>query len=128
MEAARYAFYADYPEIFYVNFQKVSIRITKGQNDDYHAYIGSGRFADYYTEGFTNEEQVEQAIGEFNNRVNEIAQKAENVEVEANKNKMVEQVKLVHNEIIYNTGYRLESDCKAGNRNQQHSCTRNSSK
>jgi len=115
MEAARYAFYADYPEIFYVNFQKVSIRITKGQNDDYHAYIGSGRFADYYTEGFTNEEQVEQAIGEFNNRVNEIAQKAENVEVEANKNKMVEQVKLVHNEIIYNTGYRLESDCKAGN-------------
>ncbi len=115
MEAARYAFYADYPEIFYVNFQKVSIRITKGQNDDYHAYIGSGRFADYYTEGFTNEEQVEQAIGEFNNCVNEIAQKAENVEVEANKNKMVEQVKLVHNEIIYNTGYRLESDCKAGN-------------
>ena len=115
MEAARYAFYADYPEIFYVNFQKVSIRITKGQNDDYHAYIGSGRFADYYTEGFTNEEQVEQAIDEFNNCVNEIAQKAENVEVEANKNKMVEQVKLVHNEIIYNTGYRLESDCKAGN-------------
>lgn len=115
MEAARYAFYADYPEIFYVNFQKVSIRITKGQNNDYHAYIGSGRFADYYTEGFTNEEQVEQAIGEFNNCVNEIAQKAENVEVEANKNKMVEQVKLVHNEIIYNTGYRLESDCKAGN-------------
>ncbi len=115
MEAARYAFYADYPEIFYVNFQKVSIRITKGQNDDYHAYIGSGRFADYYTEGFTNEEQVEQAIGEFNNCVNEIAQKAENVEVEANKNKMVEQVKFVHNEIIYNTGYRLESDCKAGN-------------
>ncbi len=115
MNAARYAFYADYPEIFYVNFQKISIRITKGQNNEYHAYIGSGRYADYYTEGFSSEEQVQQAIREFDSCVNEIAQKAENIEVEENQNKIVEQIRLVHNEIVYNTGYRLESDCKPGN-------------
>ena len=33
MNAARYAFYADYPEVFYVNFQKLSIRITKDSNN-----------------------------------------------------------------------------------------------
>ena len=44
MNAARYAFYADYPEIFYVNFQKLSIRTTKDADNKYHAYIGSGRF------------------------------------------------------------------------------------
>ena len=115
MDAARYAFYADYPEIFYVNFQKVSIRITKGASGEYHAYIGSGRFANYYTDGFMSAQQVEQAIVEFDNVVNEIAAKAENVKVEANQNKTVEQVKLVHNEIINRTGYRLESDCKEGN-------------
>ena len=115
MNAARYAFYADYPEIFYVNFQKLSIRTTKGASGEYHAYIGSGRFANYYTDGFTSTEQVEQAITEFNNTVNEIAQKAENVEVGTNGNKTVEQIKLVHNEIIRNTGYRLETDCKKGN-------------
>ncbi len=115
MEAARYAFYADYPEVFYVNFQKLSIRITKDAQNKYHANLGSGRFANYYTDGFTSQEQVEQAISEFNDCVNEIVQKVNDIEVEANKNKIVQQIKLVHNEIIYNTGYRLESDCEEGN-------------
>ena len=115
MNAARYAFYADYPEIFYVNFQKLSIRTTKDADNKYHAYIGSGRFANYYTDGFTSQAEVDTAIGEFNSRVNEIAEKAKNMEVEANQNKTAEQIRFVHNEIIYNTGYRLETDCKAGN-------------
>lgn len=115
MNAARYAFYADYPEIFYVNFQCLSLRVTEGKDGLYHAYIGSGRYKNYYIEGFTNKEQVEQAIIEFDEKVNEIAQKAKDIVVEGNKNKTVEQIKLVHNEIIYNTSYRLESDCTPGN-------------
>ncbi len=115
MNAARYAFYADHPEIFYVNFQKLTIRTTKDAQNQYHAYISSGRQADYYTEGFTSQEQVEQAISDFDNRVNEIAQKANNIEVVENQNKIVQQIKFVHNEIIYHTGYRLESDCTEGN-------------
>ncbi len=113
MNAARYAFYADHPEVFYVNFQKIAIRTTKDAQNGYHAYLGSGRNANYYIDGFSNEEQVEEAITEFENCVNEIAEKANNVENQ--KNKAVEQIKLVHNEIIRNTGYRLESDCEEGN-------------
>ena len=115
MYAARYAFYADHPEIFYVNFSAISIRVTKDTEGEYHAYIGAGRYDDYYIEGFTNEQEVENAIGEFNNRVDEIVTGARNITVEEGKNLTTEQIKYVHNEIIYNTSYRLEDDCTPGN-------------
>lgn len=115
MNAARYAFYADYPEVFYVNFQKLNLRVTKGNDDRYHAYLGSGNKSNYYTEGFTNQEQVEQAITDFNNKVNEIVAKTEAITVEEGKNSTTEKIKYVHNEIINHTGYRLESDCTPGN-------------
>ena len=114
INAARYAFYADYPEVFYVNFQKLTIRITKGADNDYHAYLGSGRYANYYTSGFNNQDEVKKAIDEFNTKVNEIVELANNIEIEENQNKVVEQIKLVHNKIINSTGYRLESDCTEG--------------
>lgn len=115
MNAARYAFYADYPEVFYMNFQKLFLRVTKDSENRYHANIGSGSLKNYYIDGFTNQEQVEEAIIEFNNRVNEIVENTKNLKVEEGKNLKVEQIKYVHNEIIYNTSYRLESDCTEGN-------------
>ena len=115
MNAARYAFYADYPEIFYVNFQILTIRTTKDANNKYHAYIGSGRHSNYYISGFNNVEQVENAISEFDTKVNEIVDKVNNIEVNENQDRTVQQIKLAHNEIINNTGYRLESDCVEGN-------------
>ncbi len=115
MNAARYAFYADYPEVFYVNFQVLTIRTTKDATGKYHAYIGAGRHANYYIPGFNNAEDVENAINEFEAKVNEIAQKVNNLEVGENQNRTAQQIKLAHNEIINNTGYRLESDCVEGN-------------
>lgn len=118
MNAARYAFYADYPEVFYVNFQKLSIRITKDSNNKYHANIGSGRYADYYTTGFSNKEEVDAAVVEFDNKVNEIIEGAKSVKEEVSnsqvKDEKVEQMKYVHNQIIRNASYRLETDCKEG--------------
>lgn len=115
MDAARYAFYADHPEMFYVNIQKLRLRITKDAQNNYYANIGSGTFKNYYIDGFTSKEQVEEAITEFDSVVNEIVQKAQNIQEQEGANKKVEQIKLVHNEIINNTSYRLESDCTEGN-------------
>lgn len=115
MNAARYAFYADYPEVFYINFQKLTLRVTKDNEEKYHAYIGSGNLKDYYVEGFTDVNQVTEAVTEFEARVSEIVEGANNIQVEENKNLTVEKIKYVHNEIIYNTSYRLESDCTPGN-------------
>ena len=66
--AARYAFYADFPEIFYVNFNKLAIRITKDVDGNYHAYIGAGNNTNYRVDGFENQEAVETAITEFENK------------------------------------------------------------
>ena len=115
MNAARYAFYADYPEVFYINFQNLTVRVTKDSENRYHANIGSGNRKSYYVDGFTSKEQVEEEIVAFNERVNEIAESAKNLEIEEGKNLIVEQAKFIHNEIINSTSYRLESDCTEGN-------------
>ena len=115
MDAARYAFYADYPEVFYVNFQTLSLRVTQDKENKYHAYIGSGRYKNYYIEGFTSQSEVQAAVEEFNNRVNEIAQGANAIKQEEGKNLQVEKTKYVHNQITHSTSYRLESDCTPGN-------------
>ncbi len=114
MNAARYAFYADYPEIFYVNSRKFTLRVTKDADNKYHANIGSGNYKNYYIDGITTE-NIEEAEREFNNIVNEIAEKAKNLEIEEGKNKQTEQIKYVHNQITKNTSYRLEGDCTPGN-------------
>ncbi|MCI8309464.1 MAG: hypothetical protein HFJ45_04590 [Clostridia bacterium] len=115
VNAARYAFYADYPEVFYVNFQCLDLRVTKDSENRYHANIGSGKLKSYYVEGFTSETQVDEAIVEFNDKVDEIVNGANNLNIENGKNSVIEKIKYVHNEIINNTGYRLESDCIPGN-------------
>lgn len=115
MNAARYAFYADYPEVFYVEFQKIKLRVTKDAQNRYHANIGSGNLKDYYVEGFTSKEQVEEEIIKFNNIVDEIAERARNLEIQQGQTLVIEQIKYVHNQIINNTSYRVESDCTVGN-------------
>ncbi|MCI8384457.1 MAG: hypothetical protein HFJ33_06340, partial [Clostridia bacterium] len=115
MNAARYAFYVDYPEVFYVNFPNLTLRVTKDTENRYHANIGSGNLKNYYIDGFTSQEQVASAKEELNARINEIVEGAKNLQVEDGKKLVAEQIKYVHNEIVYNTSYRLESDCDEGN-------------
>ncbi len=115
MNAARYAFYADYPEVFYIQIQKLNLRVTKDAQNRYHANIGSGSLKNYYVDGFTSKEQVEEEILAFNDIVNQIVEEVKNLKVEEGKELVTEQIKYIHNKIIHNTSYRLESDCTEGN-------------
>ena len=115
MNAARYAFYADYPEVFYIQIQKINLRVTKDAQNRYHANLGSGNLKNYYVDGFTSKEQVEEELITFNNIVNQIVEEAKNLKVEEGKELVTEQVKYIHNKIINDTSYRLESDCSEGN-------------
>lgn len=107
MYAARYAFYADHPEIFWVDFSKLAMRTTQG-NDGKHVTIGSGRNANYLNEGFKNKQAVEYAVEEFNSRVNEIAEGANALAEPLNGSLQAAKVKYVHKEINENVTYRLE--------------------
>ncbi len=113
--AARDAFTMDYPDIFYVDFSAVSVRVTSSGAGRYHIYIGTGRRDDYYAEGIENEEQVEKALAEQEKVVGEIVSQAEKLEPEEGKDLTAEQIRYVHDYVINNTSYRLEDVCAPDN-------------
>ncbi len=105
---ARDAFYADYPEIFYVDFSRLSIMVSETTKTDgdtevvtYKASLGKGDRDNYFLTGFTNEQQVEAAIKAQQERVNEIVTNAKKA------GSVREQVIYAHNAIIENTEYKL---------------------
>lgn len=115
MGAARDAFYADYPDIFYVDFSNLSLRVTRDGAGNYHAYLGSGRTDNYFVQGFTSKDQVEAAIREHEAKVAAIVEEARKLSAPEGKSLVEEQIRYVHNSIIQNTSYHLETDCSPGN-------------
>lgn len=112
--AARDAFYMDYPEIFYVDFSLLSIRVTQAE-DVYHVYIGSGRQDNYYTAGFTSVEDVNEAVNEFEKAADDVAKQAKALTAEEDENLTAKQIEFVHDYITNHTSYRLENVCKTEN-------------
>ena len=71
--AARDAFLTDHPELFYIDFYKLTISVGRS-NGVYKAYIDSGREANLYRDNsFSNEQEVSKAINDFNAKINKIA-------------------------------------------------------
>ena len=115
MNAARYAYYADHPELFYVDFPKLALRTTLDQAGSKHVYIGSGRNASYLVESFADKNEVETAAATFDARVSEIAAGAQAVTAAEGESLQAAQIKYVHNEIIAHVSYRLEDTAAVGN-------------
>lgn len=70
--AARDAYLTDHPEIFYIDFYKLTISAALS-DDVYSAYIDSGREADLYYDGdFNSEAEVNAAIKKFDGKIAEI--------------------------------------------------------
>lgn len=115
MGAARDAFYADYPDIFYVDFSYLSLRVTRDSDGVYHAYLGPGRSDDYFVAGFSSKEQVEAAIAAFDSKVDEIVEAARSLTPEDGEDPAEQQVRYVHDYIIRHTSYRLEDACRPEN-------------
>ncbi len=99
--AGRDAFYADYPGVFYVDFSSLSIRVTQ-KGEEYHLYLGPGKYKTYYTEGFENKEQVEQAEADYN------AALAALIAAGREKTLPQEQVEAVHDYLTKSVSYRDE--------------------
>ncbi len=116
MNAAKYAFFADFPEIFYVDFSKVNIRITKDEKENYHANLGAGSNLNYFSEGFTLgqetgiEENIEKAIGEFDEIVGDIIDKKTEKGNMTNEEYAKALIKYAHEKVIKSTNYRTQLD------------------
>ena len=119
---ARDAFYTDYDDIFYVDFGYLSLRVTQS-GSRYHAYLGSGRAETYYVKGFTSEQDVRNAISQYDTKINEVvaASKAaeptkEQIEVLGQDTAtLVAQIREAHKLIALTSVYKLESNCTPGN-------------
>lgn len=78
--AARDSFLTDHPEIFYVDFYKLTISVGRS-GGSYLGFINSGREANvFYDNGFNTAEQVAEAIVKYNQRIDEIIKKANDLE------------------------------------------------
>ena len=78
--AARDAFLTDHPELFYIDFYKLTISVAKS-GGQYVGFVNSGREANvYYDNGFNTEAQVNEAITKFNARIDEIVDKVNELE------------------------------------------------
>lgn len=100
--AGRDAFYMDYPDVFYVDFSNLSIRITETSDHKYHLYMGAGRYDNYYTAGFSSKEQVLSAIDDYNAALDEAVAAANGMATPA------EKVTAVHDYLTHHTTYRDE--------------------
>lgn len=108
--AARDAFYADYPDIFYVDFSALSITVEGNGNTGYTAYLGAAEEkGTYLTKGFTDKQEVETAAAAHEAKINSIAGEAKKAGT------VKEQVIFAHNAVIKGTVYRGEDNCSAGN-------------
>lgn len=103
-QKARDAFDKDHPEIFYVDFTKLSLRFGM-KNTTYVLYLNNGSNANYYTDGFTGVQQVEKAIAEVNQAKNEV----EGTITDAMRSNPVSMISAVHQALIERTEYTYPS-------------------
>lgn len=69
------AFLLDHPEVFYIDASRVNlsiISITRGNSVHYEVTMGPKEGASYLADGFTSEDQVNQAISQIEGMRNEI--------------------------------------------------------
>ena len=123
MAAARDAFYTDYNELFYVDFDYLSLRVTQGADGSYHAYLGSGRAETYYLKGFNSKASVEAAIAKYNAAIEAVV--AETKAAKPTETQIavfgeeaatkIAQMQYAHSWIAEHTIYKLEATCTPGN-------------
>ena len=126
MGAARDAFYTDYNDIFYVDFDALSLRVTQDSSGKYHAFLGAGRRDTYWLEEFENQadgqKAIEAAIVKYNAALKEAVDAAKAAEPTAQQIKVlgedvanqVAQIREAHRQVAKSTYYRLENDAENG--------------
>lgn len=115
MGAARDAFVLDYPNIFYVDFDYFTMRVTQSGGKK-HLYVGTGRANNYINkeflkpDGSIDSDKITQSIEKVDQKIDEIVQKAKDIEnnLQAGQDLVEQQVKIVHNEIAKMTKYTYE--------------------
>jgi hypothetical protein len=101
--AGRDAYRLDHPELFYVDFDYLSVSVGTKTDGTTVATLGTGRADNYFAEGF-NAQNVNEAISTFNSKVDYVV-------AEANKKSTeVDKIKYVNQYLIDNVKYTYALD------------------
>lgn len=97
--AARDAYRMDHPEVFYIDFDYLSVSVGM-KNGSYVASLGTGRADHYYiADGFTSESEVNAAIAALDGKVSAIVSQADK------KEGSVEKIRSVNAQLVQATEY-----------------------
>lgn len=123
LEKAKKAFSADYPDTFYIDFSKLTIRVTSNGSNIYKAYLGAGNNENYFIAGITKD-NVNTKINEYEEKIEQIVSNAQVIGTEASidSGEALDipsvaklRVQYVYNTIINNASYKFEDNCTSGN-------------
>ena len=106
--AARDTFRFDNPDLFYVDFAKLSIRQLQNGNN-YRINLGIGREDNYFYDGF-NINNIDEAINSLNNKINTIVEKTNS------KENKIDKIEVVYKEVMASATYALETTAKEENK------------
>lgn len=96
--AARDAYYLDHPEVFYIDFSRLSVSVgTKDGN--YVATLGAGRTDNYYVDGGLTLNEIDNTTTEYVTAIEEIALATQSADCDA------ERVKLVNASLVERINY-----------------------
>ncbi len=115
--AAKDAFDLEHPEVWYLDSTYLCLRTADVGGGEYHAYLGPGVRDDYYVSGVKDKTDVLQKTKELDAAVAAIVNGAKNQDFGglSESDRVVKQVKYVHDQVTKTISYRFETDCAQGN-------------
>ncbi len=127
MATARDAWMADHAGVFYVDSSNITLRVTKDTEQKFHVFIGNGRTDTYINKTFWDSEnkkvKTEELIealktveSEKNKIVEEVKAVADNLQ--AGQSLQEQQAKKAHDLIIRQNSYKLEETIIEENKTQ----------
>lgn len=118
MGAARDAFQYDYPDVFYVDFSALSLRVTE-DSSGIHAYLGAGRRENYFLPGFAPD-NIGKAVSAYETAIQKVVDLARAAKPDAgveDEDPAKTMTEAVHKYIVENMVYKFENEVKDANCN-----------
>lgn len=106
--AARDAFQYDYPDVFYVDFSLLSVRVVKDSDGVLHGYLGAGRSASYLLRTFTKE-NIPDAVKKYEEAIDRILKDLPTTAA-ADESLAETQIYYIHDYLTHNMIYHYENE------------------
>lgn len=110
---ARDAYQYDNPDTFYVDFEKLSVRVVS-DNNKANCIIGTGKENNYYSLGFSNKNDVDLALSRYNDKINTILNNLPQTQESGDLTLKQTQLRYLHDYLVNNMIYKFNYELSSG--------------